>query len=144
MKYYFAVLFFIGILFITGCSTDNQMVLLEEEISSIDVAISNGAGEMNEDIMHTFNDSESILLFETAITSAKRGESNVVSTKPDYDVVVNYRNGSPSHAIHIWLGEKNEKSTLMYMVDYATGEGQTYVSTLTSTNQLRDLILTGE
>ena len=51
--------------------------------------------------------------------------------------MVEYDDGFPTHAIHLWLGEEDEKSTLMYMV----GEGETYLTSLRTTNQLRELIL---
>lgn len=60
-----------------------------------------------------------------------------VGPKPDYDVIVSYGDRFPKHAIHLWLGDEDEKSTLMYMV----GEGETYITSAKATNQLRDIIL---
>ena len=47
-----------------------------------------------------------------------------MKSKPDNNVMVEYDGGFPIHAIHLWLGEEDEKSTLMYMV----GEGETYLT----------------
>lgn len=54
--------------------------------------------------------------------------------------MVEYEGGFPTHAIHLWLGEENEKSTLMYMV----GEGETYITSSKTTNQIRKLILSDQ
>ena len=92
---------------------------------------------MNQDIIFSFNDEQSIKVFEKAIKTAVKQKSDINETKPDYDVMVEYDGGLPTHAIHLWLGEEDEKSTLMYMV----GEGETFVTSSKATNQLRELIL---
>ena len=92
---------------------------------------------MNQDIILSLNDKQSIKAFEKAIRTAVKQQSDINETKPDYDVMVEYDGGFPTHAIHLWLGEENEKSTLMYMV----GEGETYLTSSKTTNQLRELIL---
>jgi hypothetical protein len=51
--------------------------------------------------------------------------------------MVEYEEGFPTHAIHLWLGEENEESILMYMV----GEGETYLTSSKTTNDLREIIL---
>jgi len=51
--------------------------------------------------------------------------------------MVAYDGGLPTHAIHLWLGEENEKSILMYMV----GAEETYLTSSKTTNQLRELLL---
>ena len=43
----------------------------------------------------------------------------------------------PTHAMHLWLGEENEKSTLMYLQD----DNIVYFTSVKSTKILRDLIL---
>ncbi len=42
--------------------------------------------------------------------------------------------------IHLWLGEENEKSILMYMV----GEGEIYITSSKTTNQIMKLILSDQ
>ena len=76
-------------------------------------------------------------MFEKAIKTAVKQQSDINGTKPDYDVMVEYDEGFPTHAIHLWLGEENEKSILTYMV----GEGETYLTSSKTTNQLRELML---
>ena len=115
-----------------GCqnSEGNTMVLLDEKVKEVNVSKSSGVGDMNQDIIFSFNDKQSIKVFERAIRTAVKHQSNINVTKPDYDVMVEYDGGFPTHAIHLWLGEEGEKSIFMYMV----GEGETYLTSSKSTD----------
>ena len=126
MKIFYSLLLLVGLFFIVGCQNnqENAMVLLDEKVKEINVSKSSGVGDMNQDIILSFNDKQSIKVFEKAIRTAVKQQSNINAKKPDYDVMVEYNGGFPTHAIHLWLGEKDEKSTLMYMV----GEGETYLT----------------
>ncbi|MBY0098318.1 hypothetical protein H0185_16080 [Mesobacillus maritimus] len=139
MKALYCLLFLLGVTFFVGCqnNSENTMVLLDEKVSEINVSPSNGVGDMNLDISLSFKDKKSIKMFEQAIKTATKQKSDVYNLKPDYDVMVEYEGGLPTHAIHLWLGEEGEKSTLMYMV----GEGETYVTSSKMTSKLRKLIL---
>lgn len=139
MKFLYSFLLLAGFSFIVGCqnSEENMMVLLDEKIKQINISKSSGVGDMNQDILFTFNDEQSIKAFEKAIKSAVKQQTDINETNPDYDLMVEYEGGLPTHAIHLWLGEENEKSTLMYMV----GEGETYVTSSKYTDQLRELII---
>lgn len=133
------MLMMLGLFLIAGCqnSLENTMVLLDEKVKEINVSNSLGIGDINQDIILSFDDQESIKVFEKSIRTALKQQVNIDEIKPDYDVMVQYEGGLPTHAIHLWLGQEGEKSTLMYMV----GEGQTYVTTSKATSQLRKLIL---
>ncbi len=124
---------------LVGCQNnqENKMVLLDETIKEVNVSQSGGIGDMNQDVLHSFDEEQSIKVFEKAIRTAVKQETVISDTKPDYDVMVEYDGGFPTHAIHLWVGEENEKSILMYMV----GEGETYLTSSKMTNQLRELIL---
>ena len=141
MKVLYSLLLLASLCLIGGCqnSGDNTMVLLDEKVREINVSKSGGMGDMNQDIMLSFNDQESIKVFEKAIrTAVKQPPTTFIhEVKPDYDVMVEYDVGFPTHAIHLWLGEKDEQITLIYMV----GDGETYLTTKKTTNQLRELIL---
>ncbi|TSI02553.1 hypothetical protein [Lysinibacillus sp. BW-2-10] len=139
MRILYALLLLAGVSLIVGCqnSEDNTMVLLDEKVKEINVSKSGGIGDMNQDIIFSFNDEQAIEVFEKAIQTAVKQQSDSTETTPDYDVMVEYEEGLPTHAIHLWLGEEGEKSTLMYMV----GEGETYLTSSKVTNQLRELML---
>ena len=139
MKVLYSLFLLVGLSLIVGCqnSQENTMVLLDEKVKEVNVSKSSGVGDMNQDIIFSFNDKQSIKVFEKAIRTAVKQQSDINETKPDYDVMVEYDGGFPTHAIHLWLGEEGEKSILMYMV----GEGETYLTSSKATNQLRELIL---
>jgi len=138
LKVLYSLLLFLGFSVSAGCQLQQEdtMVLLDEKVKEIKISKSNGIGDMNQDVIQSFTDKQSIQTFEKAIRTAMKQTSDIEITKPDFDVMVEYEGGFPTHAIHLWLGEENEKSTLMYMVD---GE-ETYIASSKMTNQLRDLI----
>ncbi|MEK5233833.1 hypothetical protein MHB42_19245 [Lysinibacillus sp. FSL K6-0232] len=140
MRILYSLLLLVGLSLIVGCqnSQENTMVLLDEKVREVNVSKSGGIGDMNQDIIFSFKDEQAIKVFEKAIRTAVKQQSNINETNPDYNVMVEYEGGLPTHAIHLWLGEEDEKSTLMYMV----GEGETYLTSSKATNQLRELILT--
>lgn len=118
MKVLYFLFIFVGFSFIVGCqnSQENTMVLLDETIKEINISKSGDIGDMNQDIIHSFDDQQSIKVFEKSIRTAVKQQTDVKATKPDYDVMVEYDEGFPTHALHLWLGEEDEKSILMYMV----------------------------
>lgn len=113
------------------------MVLLDERVKEINISKSNGIGDMNQDMILFFDENELIKVFEKAIRTAVKQQSDIKEVQPVYDVMVEYDGGFPTHAIHLWLGKEDEKSTLMYMV----GEGEMYLTSSKATDQLRELIL---
>ena len=138
MKILYSLFLLAGLSFIVGCqnSDGTTMVLLDEKVKEINVSKSNGVGDMNQNIILSFDDKESIKVFEKAIRTAVKQQSNINESKPDYDVMVEYVGGFPTHAIHLWLGDEGEKSILMYMVG-----GETYLTSSKATDQMRELIL---
>lgn len=137
MKIIYSLLIIIGLALIGGCQSSerNTMVLLDEKVKEVNVSNSVNVGEVNPNIIFSFDEKEAIKVFENAIKTAVKQTTNI-ETIPDYDVLVEYNGGLPTHAIHLWLGEEDEKSILMYMV----GEGETYVTSSKATNELRGLL----
>ncbi|PAE24676.1 hypothetical protein [Bacillus sp. 7894-2] len=121
---------------ITGCQSAETMVLLDEEIREIKVSKSEGLGGINEESFISFKDRKSIAVFEKAIKTAVKQSGNADISKPQYDIAVEYKGALPSHGIHIWLGEDNEKSAFMYI----TNE-DIYQTSPQMTKKLRSLIL---
>ena len=138
MKILYSLFLLAGLSLIVGCqnSDGTTMVLLDEKVKEVNVSKSNGVGDMNQNIILSFDDKESIKVFEKAIRTAVKQQSNINESKPDYDVMVEYVGGFPTHAIHLWLGDEGEKSILMYMVG-----GETYLTSSKATDQMRELIL---
>lgn len=138
MKGVLSFLIFLGIIVLAGCqlTQGETMVLLDEKVVKVELSPSNGIGDVNPEASKSFDDKKSIKVFENTIRTAVKKQVKV-GPKPDYDVIVSYGDRFPKHAIHLWLGDEDEKSTLMYMV----GEGETYITSAKATNQLRDIIL---
>lgn len=138
MKKYVLVMLFLLTL-TTGCQSLSQetMVLLDEPIAEVNVSKSMGFGEINENLLFSFNDDETIKIFEKAILGAKSINSKADLTEPEYDLVVVYEGELPSHAIYLWLGDENEESIMMYLTDEKTA----YVTSTKATNQLRALLI---
>lgn len=66
MKVLYFLLLLAGFSFIIGCQNnqENTMVLLDEKIKEINLSKSDGIGDMNQDLIFSFNDEQSIKLFE--------------------------------------------------------------------------------
>ncbi|WP_223702147.1 hypothetical protein [Sutcliffiella deserti] len=129
------------LLLLAGCQTSpfETMVLLDETLAEVNVAKSEGAGDMNLILLHSFDDKETVAFFKEAITTARNvGDSPLEN--PDYDVMVEYKateEGSlPAHGIHLWLGEADEKSYFMYMIG-----DEVYETSAKTTNRMRAYIL---
>ena len=132
--------FFIFCLLLVACVPEptETMVLLDEKIAKVSISKSNGFGGMNEDILLTFKDEQSLNIFEKAITTAIKQPGLVDTSEPEYDVMVEYDSTEgelPTHAIHLWIGKENEKSTFMYIADDSI-----YLTSAKMTGEIRKLI----
>lgn len=133
----------LGMAILAGCQTqtNDTMVLLDEKISSVEISKSNGFGGMNEDIIQSFTDVETIKVFQNAILTAQKQTGKVDVSEPEYDVMVKYTSAEgqlPTHGIYLWLGKENEKSMFMYI-----GDDEVYLTSTKNTQKLRKLIHTG-
>jgi hypothetical protein len=137
MKQSIIILILLAILS-AGCQAPETMVLLDEKISEVNVSKSNGFGGMNEEILYSFQDKESLTKFENAIISAVRQPGKADISDPEYDVMVEYQPEGefPAHGIHLWLGGENERSTFMYI-----GDDAVYLTSPAHTEKLRELIV---
>ncbi len=122
---------------LVGCLLEGEtMVLLDEKIENIEVAASNGVGDISEYVIMTIDDRAAITITEQAIRQAIMKKVDT-TRDPDFDLIVSYGDDFPLHPIHLWVGDENEESILMY----AVGEGETYTTTVADTKQLRELLL---
>jgi hypothetical protein len=132
---------FAAALFLTACQQDRseKMVLLEEKISTVNISESKGLGGMNEEVLMSLKDKDSLSIFKTAITTASKQPGKVDLTEPDYDVMVQYESKEgqlPTHGIHLWLGEEGDASTFVYI-----GDDVVYHAPPEITKKLRGLIV---
>ncbi|WP_096155537.1 MULTISPECIES: hypothetical protein [Bacillus] len=136
------LLFIISLIYLSACNVNqvDTMVLLNEKVTKVEVSRSNGIGDVNLDILTTYEDKPTIRIFENAIKSAVQKEVTIPKSTPDYDLIIDYGDNFPRHAIHLWLGNDKEQSIMMYMVE----GGDTYVTSMKITKALRDLLLNAE
>jgi len=126
---------------LTGCQSveGDTMALLDEKVQVVHISKSQGLGKMNTKILQSFPDEKSLSVFEKAITNAQKQSEKIDVSEPEYDMMVEYESGNgekPTHGFHLWLGEENEKSTLMYIED-----DEVYLTTPAITKKLRALLI---
>ncbi|WP_417898141.1 hypothetical protein ABN702_18050 [Bacillus haimaensis] len=130
---------------LVGCQSTfgETMVLMDEPLEAVNISESNGRGDMNLDLLHSFSDKDALDFWERAITTARLQSGDGELSNPDYDVMVEYKTdsegGFPAHGIHLWLGDEGEKSYFMYI----EGDG-VYETSAKVTEELRNYILGGE
>lgn len=98
-----------------GCSSQSK------DITKVSVSQSTGFGAINQDFFDVFEGKPTIAIqiFETAIISAVKQDGIVNMASPEYDLKVEYSDGS-TQGFHLWLGEEGQNSTLMYIEDSHT------------------------
>jgi hypothetical protein len=134
---------FVSVMIIAACQSgrSEKMVLLDEKISKVEISDSKGLGGMNEEVLLSFQDKDSLSVFEEAITSARKQPGKVDLTKPDFDVMVQYESDEehlPTHGLHLWLGDEGDISTFVYI-----GDDNVYHTPPEVTKKLRGTILSG-
>jgi hypothetical protein len=132
---------FAAAMFLAACQSGrpDTMVLLDEKISAVDISESKGLGGMNEEVLMSFKDKDSLSIFKTAITTARKQSGKVDLTQPDYDVMVKYESEEgqlPTHGIHLWLGAEGDESSFVYI-----GDDAVYHAPPEITKKLRGLIV---
>ena len=141
MRNIYSTIILLGVfLVLMGCQSQVEtMVLLDEEVSEINLSLSNGTGEMNDEIIFTVKDEKDVEIFENAILTATKQNNYGKLEIPHYDVMVEYKSDEgklPTHAIHLWLGEENENSIFTYMLS-----DDVYFTSPKVTGELRGILL---
>ena len=141
MRNIYSTIILLGVfLVLVGCQPQVEtMVLLNEEISEINLSLSNGTGEMNDEIIFTVKDKKDVDIFKNAILTATKQNNYGKLEIPHYDVMVEYKSDEgklPTHAIHLWLGEENENSIFTYMLS-----DDVYFTSPKVTGELRGILL---
>ena len=106
-----------------------------DEISKVSLSNSNTIGQINTDFFTVYEDEEVLETFQNIFTSAVKQEGIVDIAEPEFDLEVIYKEGNKQE-YHLWLGEKDEQSTLMQVEDTHT----IYTISEEATNQLIDLV----
>ncbi|MEN1970649.1 hypothetical protein WMZ97_21725 [Lentibacillus sp. N15] len=101
-------------LFLFACQ-EKEMTLLDD-ISSISISKSGGYGGVNDNYFTIIDQDTLTSRFQGILKNAegKRKRVNVEKEMPDYDIVVDYKNGE-THFLNLVVGSKGEKSRVMYV-----------------------------
>jgi hypothetical protein len=112
-----------------GCqSKDNTKLQSDGEITKVSISKSSGFGKVNSDFFVVLDDKETLETFKVVISSAVKEEGIADMAEPEFDLEVIYANGK-KQGYHLWVGEKGQRSTLMYIDNthtrYTVSEGMT-------------------
>ena len=120
---------------LVGCQSSIDDEISSDEISKVSISNSNNIGNINTDFFMVYEDEEVLEVFQNLFRSAVKQEGIVDMSEPQFDLEVVYKEGN-NKDYHLWLGEKDQKSTLMNIEDTNT----IYSISEEATNQLIDLI----
>lgn len=118
-----------------GCQSNIDDETSTDEISKVSISNSNEIGNINTDFFAIYEGEEVLEAFQNIFTSAVKQEGIVDISEPEFDLEVVYNEGSKQE-YHLWLGEKDEESTLMNVGDTHT----IYSISEEATNQLIDFV----
>ena len=118
-----------------GCQSTVDDETPNDEISKVSLSNSNTIGQINTDFFTVYKNEEVLETFQNIFTSAVKQEGIVDIAEPEFDLEVIYKEGNKQE-YHLWLGEKDEQSTLMQVEDTHT----IYTISEEATNQLIDLV----
>ena len=133
--YWFIVSILLIPLILIGCQSTVDDETPNDEISKVSLSNSNTIGQINTDFFTVYEDEEVLETFQNIFTSAVKQEGIVDIAEPEFDLEVIYKEGNKQE-YHLWLGEKDEQSTLMQVEDTHT----IYTISEEATNQLIDLV----
>src|SRR5699024_2796721 len=115
-KLHLLLTLFLCTLLLCACQSQEEKMMLIDNITSISVSESDGYGGMNEDYFTTIDRYALISKFEEVVKNAegKKQKVDVYEEKPDYDILVRYHNGD-THGLHLVLENTGKKSRIMYI-----------------------------
>ena len=98
---------------------DNTDLISKSEIKKISISKSNGFGKVNPDFFTVFDDEKDLKIVKNVLLSANKELGSVDMAKPKFDLEVTYKNKT-KQGLHLWLGAKGKRSTLMDIDDTST------------------------
>ncbi|MEH7235638.1 hypothetical protein [Bacillus sp. JJ1562] len=126
----------ITIFILVGCQSPKGGLVLNA-ISKISISESEGYGGLNENYFTTIDSEEMVQVFEEVVKSTVQTNGIVKKNRPDFDILVQYADGS-THGLHLSLGNEGDESILMYVGHEST----TYIVRPDGTEKLRQMIET--
>ena len=110
-------LFFISVpIVLMGCQTNDSD---SDDIVKVSVSESREFGKINTDFFGVYEDEETVDMFEELFEDAVKQDGIVDIVSPEFDIEAELENGSKKQ-LHLWVGEADQRSTLMYVEDTNT------------------------
>lgn len=136
-KIFFLIISFILLTtFLVACQTnESKKLLLDGEITKVNISSSNGFGTINSDFFAVFDDEENLDAFKEILSNAVEEEGIVDMIVPEFDIEVIYENGR-KQGFHLWIGESSQRSSLMKVDDTHT----IYTIASEMTKRLREFV----
>ena len=126
-------LFFISVpIVLMGCQTNDSD---SDDIVKVSVSESREFGKINTDFFGVYEDEETVDMFEELFEDAVKQDGIVDIVSPEFDIEAELENGSKKQ-LHLWVGEADQRSTLMYVEDTNT----IYLTPAEDTNWLIELL----
>ena len=126
-------LFFISVpIILMGCQTNDSD---SDDIVKVSVSESREIGKINTDFFGVYEDEETVDMFEELFEDAVKQDGIVDISAPEFDIEAELENGSKKQ-LHLWVGEADQRSTLMYVEDTNT----IYLTPAEDTNWLIELL----
>lgn len=115
-KLYLFLILSLCMFILFACQSQEEKMTLLDNINSISVSESDGYGGINEEYFTTIDKDTFVSRFERVLkrTEGRKQNVDVENEKPDYDVLVQYKNGE-THGLHLSLGDSGKKSRIMYI-----------------------------
>jgi len=134
-KILFAASIFFALSFVSGCRSNGKEEVSNATLSKERISHSKGFGRGNTDFFKVYEAEEGLEVFQKAFSKAVKQEGIVDMEEPEFDLEVKDKEGNKQE-YHLWIGEKDETSTLMKAEDTNT----IYSVLAKETNELIDLI----
>ena len=126
-------LFFISVpIVLMGCQTNDSD---SDDIVKVSVSESREFGKINTDFFGVYEDEETVDMFEELFEDAVKQDGIVDISAPEFDIEAELENGSKKQ-LHLWVGEADQRSNLMYVEDTNT----IYLTPAEDTNWLIELL----
>ena len=111
-----ALLFVSVPIVLMGCQTNDSD---SDDIVKVSVSESREFGKINTDFFGVYEDEETVDMFEDLFEDAVKQDGIVDIVSPEFDIEAELENGSKKQ-LHLWVGEADQRSTLMYVEDTNT------------------------
>ncbi len=120
------------LLLLVACSTFD---ITSSEIDEVNISYFTDFGSVNDDYFFTFNNTEDINTFVTAINTAIPIDGDVDMPKGDYNIHLQFSDDQLT-AFHLWISEESSIGTIIEIDDTSTA----YNLTKKSAEQIRTLL----